>query len=336
MANGKRESFRPQPIDRSNTIDLPTSGFPDSVTVDLDATDPNAFVIDVVDDTPEADRGKPTSVDDLAPVAGDSPSVQKRINRLKAETHTERRAREEAERREAAAIEAARVSAAEVADLRRRLDGSTGALAASMKSDREARLEDAKRRLAQAHAEGDSNAIATATADMGMVQAELVQIASRTPVPRTTPEPEQRQAPQQQQAPQLAPAAAAWIARNSWFNRDPDKTRFAVSLHNALEARGIRPTSPEYTRELDKGMKAVYSDHVAFDDNDGSTAREEPATPRRTNVVADGSRETGRVVDPRKVTLTASQLAIAKQLNITPQQYAASLAKYAPAQRNGA
>ena len=53
-------------------------------------------------------------------------------------------------------------------------------------------------------------------------------------------------------------------------------------------------------------------------------------------MVADGSRETGKVSNPRIVELTKSQLAIAKQLNITPQQYAASLAKYAPAQRNGA
>lgn len=336
MAKAQREGFRPQPIDRTNTIDLPTAGFPDSVTVDLDSEDPNAFTVEVVDDTPEADRGKPTRVEDLEPLTGDSPSVQKRINRLKAETHTERRAREEAERREAAAIELARTSAAEVADLRRRLEGSTGALAASMKSDREARLADARARLERAHAEGDSAAIASATADMGMAQAELVQIAARTPTQRATQEPEQRQAPQQQQAPQLAPAAAAWIARNPWFNKDQAKTRVAVSIHNALEARGVYPTSPDYTRELDKGMKSMYSDHVAIDDNDGGTVREETATPRRTNVVADGSRETGRVVDPRKVTLTASQLAIAKQLNITPQQYAASLAKYAPADRSGA
>lgn len=82
-------------------------------------------------------------------------------------------------------------------------------------------------------------------------------------------------------------------------------------------------------------MKAMYSDHVAYDtsqaDDDGGTP-----TPRRTNVVAEGSRETGKVSNPRIVELTKSQLAIAKQLNITPQQYAASLAKYAPAQRNGA
>lgn len=335
MAKATREGFRPQPIDRTNTIDLPTGDLPERVSVDLDNADGNAFTVVEVDDTPEADRGRPTNVEDLEPVAGDSPNVAKRIARLKAETHTERRAREEVERREAAAIELLRSRDAELADLRKRLEGSTGALAASMKSDREARLQDATRRLTQAHAEGDSAAIAAATADMGMVQAELVQIASRTPVARAAETPAAQPAPQRQ-APNLAPAVAAWISKNdSWFNKDPAKTQMALAVHAKIEREGIHPTDPRYTRELDKGMKAVYPDHVAYDndagDNDGGTP-----TPRRTNVVAEGSRETGKVSNPRIVELTKSQLAIAKQLNITPQQYAASLAKYAPAQRNGA
>ena len=138
------------------------------------------------------------------------------------------------------------------------------------------------------------------------------------------------------QAPNCAPAVAAWISKNdSWFNKDGAKTKLALSLHDTIVQRGIQPTDPNYTRELDKGMKAMYSDHVAYEQSNGDDDGGTP-TPRRTNVVAEGSRETGKVSNPRIVELTKSQLAIAKQLNITPQQYAASLAKYAPAQRNGA
>lgn len=111
MAKATREGFRPQPIDRSQSVDLPMDEFPSSVVVDIGGPKESAQIVEIVDDTPEEDRGRPTDVDDLAPVAGDSPSVQKRINRLKAETHTERRAREEAERQREAAIEAARVAA---------------------------------------------------------------------------------------------------------------------------------------------------------------------------------------------------------------------------------
>ncbi len=341
MAKATREGFRPQPIDRTNTIDLPTGDLPERVSVDLDNADGNAFTVVEVDDTPEADRGRPnakhyTAEDDENLSGLGKDEFEKRLKRLKFETNSARREAESAQRERDAAVEAARVRDAELADLRKRLEGSTGALAASMKSDRESRLQDATRRLTQAHAEGDSAAIAAATADMGMVQAELVQIASRTPVARAAEAAPVPAAQPQRQAPNLAPAVAAWISKNdSWFNKDSAKTRLALSLHDTIVQRGVQPTDPNYTRELDKGMKAMYPDHVEYapadPDNDGGTP-----TPRRTNVVAEGSRETGKVSNPRIVELTKSQLAIAKQLNITPQQYAASLAKYAPAQRNGA
>lgn len=337
MANSKRESFRPQPIDRSNTIDLPTAGFPESVTVDLDAEDPNAFVAVENTESNVEDNNTAQDTDDTQERAYvDPPSVQKRIHRLKAETSTERKAREAAETR---AVEAERRAAdreAEIADLRKRLEGSTGALAASMKSDRENRLADAQARLERAHAEGDSAAIAKATREIGEVSAELVQINSRAPAPRTQEQERPPVAQPQRQVPNIAPNALAWIARNNaWWDKDVARTRLALAVHENVVARGIQPTSPDYTKELDKGMKAVYPDHIAYDQpvvgsDDG------PPTPRRTNVVAEGSRDTGKVLNPRQVELSASQLAIAKQLNITPQQYAASLAKYPTAQRNGA
>jgi len=336
-----RESFRPTPRPRGNLIDLPTAGFPDRATVDLDNKDPSAFT--VIETTPanEPDADAETTSepnDDGGDAAVESPgvgtqvdpaSVQKRIHRLKAETHSERRAREAAEARAMAAEQAVAARDAEVADLRRRLEGGTAALAASMKQDRENRLADAERRLAQAHADGDSNAIAKATSDISQAHAELTQIAARTPRPQAE-QPQAQPAPQpQRQAPNIAPAALAWIAHNDgWWNKDPVKTKVALSVHEAVVARGIPPSSPEYTRELDKGMKAMYPDHIAYGRQDAGSDARDP-TPRRTNVVADGSRETGRVTNPNLVELTSSELAIAKQLNLSPQQYAASKAKLA-------
>ena len=75
-------------------------------------------------------------------------------------------------------------------------------------------------------------AIATATADMGMVQAELVQIAARTPAARAAEAAPAPAVQPQRQAPNLAPAVAAWISKNdSWFNKDSAKTKLALSLH---------------------------------------------------------------------------------------------------------
>lgn len=336
-----RESFRPTPrLDRGNTIDLPTAGFPDRVSVDLDNKDP-AKPYTVIETTPEpetdtgaaaAEPADDGAADDTPAASGtsvDPASVQKRVHRLKAETHRERQAREAAEARAAAAEQVIATRDAELADLRRRLEGGTAALAASMKQDREYRLADAERRLAQAHTDGDSAAIAKATSDISQAHAELTQIAARTPRPQAEPQPQaQPQAqPQRQQAPNIAPTALAWIAHNDrWFNKDPVKTKVALSVHDAVVARGITPSSPDYTRELDKGMKAMYPDHIAYGQADAGSDAGSP-TPRRTNVVADGSRDTGRVTNPNQVELTSSELAIAKQLNLSPQQYAASKVK---------
>jgi hypothetical protein len=323
-----RESFQPSPRDRQQMHNIPNDDLPEVIAIDLDSEDPIDFTI--VDDTPDEDKGKPTKWDGKSttedpPLQGVHPKVQKRIDRLRAETETERRGREAAERERQAAIEIARQKDEEIADLRRRLDTGSTALATSMKEQREARLVDAENRLAQAHADGDSAAIAKATRDISTASAELAQIAARTPVPRTQ-ETQQRQPEQQTQqrtqAPSLAPNVAAWIAHNDrWFNKDQAKTRFALSIHEAVVSRGVRPDSEEYTRELDKGMAAMYPDHQPYrssaTDDDDTDVREERSNPRRTNVAERGSRE-GSALSPqrRTVELTASEVAVARSLGL--------------------
>lgn len=327
-----RESFSPGKRQAS----LDSERYPDEVIVDLDGKDPEAFEIVEEDDTPEADRGKPRELDysvadqedDLEGVAD---KTKKRINRLRFETETERRGREAAERQRDAAVEFARNQSTELEDLRRRVAGGSTALAASMKEGREAKLADAKRRLESAHADGDSAAIAAATMDMSQAQAELMEIARNTP--RAVPENERRQEqPRQQQVqqpPQLAPNVAAWIANNPWFGKpgNESRTELAMSIHKAVTGRGVSPASEEYTRELDKGLKAVYADHKPFaragGDDEGETRRES----RRTNVQVEGGRTNERQESSRKVTLTASELAIAKRIGVTPQAYAAEKLK---------
>lgn len=332
-----REAFKATPRDRQQMHEIPGSDdAPELVRVDLDGDDPDAFEVVVKDDTPDEDKGKPTKWDGKSateepPLQGVHPKVQKRIDRLRAETETERRAREASERREAAAIERARQLEEDVADLKRRLDTGSSALATSMKEQREARIEDAKRRLSQAHADGDSDAIAQATTDISAAQAELAQITARAPRPQQ--QEQQREAPRQEQqrtqAPTIAPNVAAWIAHNDrWFNKDQAKTRFALSIHEAVVSRGIRPDSAEYTAELDKGMAAMYPDHQPYRsssvDDDEDTSREERSNPRRTNVVDRGAREEPAGSGQRRtVELTASEVAIANRLRVPLAKYAA-------------
>lgn len=330
-----REGFKATPADRRQMHEIAGSDdVPDRVTVDLDGDDPNAYEIVVVDDTPDEDKGKPTKWDGKStteepPLQGVHPKVQKRIDRLRAETETERRAREAAERREQAAVQLAQQQAEELTDLRRRLDTGSTALAASMKEQRESRIEDAKRRLSQAYADGDSDAIAQATTDMSAAQAELAQIASRT---AARPAQEQDRQPQRQTqaaAPQLPPDVIGWISKNSaWWQKDAAKTDFALSLDRTIRAKGVQPGTPGYTAELDKGMAAVYPEHQPYrsssDDDNDDPVREERSNPRRTNVVDRGAREEPAGQGQRRqVELTASEVAIANRLRVPLAKYAA-------------
>lgn len=317
---------------RHQSHTLATEDFPDRVEVDLGSDEPDNFTVVEIDDTPEQDRGRPTRVEDsiLDQEEDDlreqlSARAQKRIDRLKFETSTERRAREAAERERDAAIELARNKEAELADLRRRAESGSRALADSMKSEREVRLADAKRRLAQAHADGDAEAIATATVDVGTASAELTQILAATP---RRPDPADRAADAQPRQPapaqpQVHPNARAWIERNPKFNTDQAFRAKAMSIHYDLEARNIRADDPRYVEELDKRMGTGYENR---EPDNGSRTEERP---RRTESVAPGSREpAGKRTNPRVVELTSSELAVAKQLGLSPAQYAASKAKF--------
>jgi hypothetical protein len=209
------------------------------------------------------------------------------------------------------------------------------ALAESMVARNEAAMREAKAKLKQAHELGDTDQIVDAQEMLSRISAENMVIRSRMPrqVEEQAPAPVAQQQPQQPAAPQLAPNVAVWLGRNAWFGQQGNeaKTNVALSIHKALETRGVRPESPEYTRELDRGLKAVYNEHqplednMSYDGNDSEPRREA----RRPNATADAGRENGgtQTQDKRKVTLTRSELEIARKLGVSPQAYAASKLK---------
>ena len=344
-----RESFRASRGDAGDKINLPPSAdeLPDTVEVDLDSADPNGFTIVEEDDTPEEDRGRPTTydpdpslddqIDDLK--SRGKKSIESRIKRLSFERETERRAKEEAQRQLNAAVEAARMAQAEAEDMRRRVVDSGSALAESMLSRNETAMREVKMRLKQAHELGDTDRIVEAQELLSRLASEEMAIRQRMPT-------QQDQAAQQQQqpqyqppaaAPQIAPNVAAWISKNSWFGKPGNETRteFALSVHKALVARGVNPASSEYTRELDRGLKTMYTDHQPFDNGSDDEIDEQPKrAAARPNANADAGRENGvnQRQPSRTVTLTRSELSIAKRLGVSPQAYAAQKLK---SMRNG-
>lgn len=336
-----RESFRPSPADRTKLQVVETDDSP--VLVDLDGKE--APIIKVIDDTPDDQRGTtrdPTRWDDknAEDPPGVTPRVQKRFDRLKAETETEKRLRSQTERERDEAIRVATAREAEVNDLRQRLSANTSSLATSMTAERDTRIADATRRLEQAHAEGNSGEIAKATADLTSASAERAMIVANTPRPQQQRQEPERQ-PQQQQpnaAPQLHPDVVAWVSRTPRFNRDTEFTKAAMAIDQVLAAKGIRPGAANYIAEVDKRLQAEYPEHQPTsgshpDDGDDG---ERTTAPRRTNAVAPGSRDTRPSGGPRTVELTATEYAVARQLGLnTPEKLARYAAEKQRREQNG-
>ena len=94
-------------------------------------------------------------------------------------------------------------------------------------------------------------------------------------------------------------------------------TSLAVVLHHMLVRQGVDPTSDEYYERIDARMREVFPQEFA----DAPTKEEKPKP--RSNVVAPATRSTA----PKKVTLTQTQVALAKRLGVPLEEYAKQVAQ---------
>ena len=105
-------------------------------------------------------------------------------------------------------------------------------------------------------------------------------------------------------------------------------TSFAYGVHEKLVGQdGVDPNTPEYYQLIDKRMREVFPNYFGNDESGSHEQVVVDSAPRRraSPVVAPATRNTGAA--PRKVTLTQTQVALAKRLGLTPQQYATQLIK---------
>jgi hypothetical protein len=115
--------------------------------------------------------------------------------------------------------------------------------------------------------------------------------------------------------------ATSWQERNPWFGQDDEMTSLALGLHEKLvKANGIAyATTDEYYNRIDETMRKRFPEHFEQETiEEKNKVRTKPST-----VVAPANRSTSS----KKVKLNTSQLAIAKRLGLTPEQYALELLK---------
>lgn len=282
--------------------------------------------IDVVDDTPPEDRGrKPLPKDIVEELEKDdledySDKVKKRLSQMKKVWHDERRAKEEAAREREEALRYAQVQSEENRKLKQQLGYGQKMYIQQATRTAEADIEAAKARLKQAYEEADADKLTAAQEALTDAKLKLKDYQRYTP--SLQDEEEGVQQPQQTRQPTITvdPKAEAWRQRNSWWGVDKEMTALALGLHDKLVNDGIDPRSDEYYQRIDKTIRKRFPENF----EEENVEQEKPVQrTKAANVVAPATRASA----PRQVRLTASAVAIAKRLGITPEQYAKEVLK---------
>jgi len=288
----------------------------------------NELDIEIIDDTPEADKGRPRRPEGQEPeipgdeeIANYSEGVQKRIKKLRFEFHEERRAKEETSRQLNEATSLARRLMEDKKRMEAALRKGEEILVESARGKVEADLDVARRKFKEAYDAGDADAIATAQERLAELSVQKVSAVNYRPV-YTPEEAVQEQQPYQQVTrPPADPRATEWARKNSWFGKDQLLTDYAKHVHDRIVVFDrIDPRTDEYWQTLDGEMRKRFPE--MFDDQGDDGRSERPNRQQTSNVVAPASRS--NAAKPRKqVKLTATEVALAKRLGLTVEQYAA-------------
>ena len=286
--------------------------------------------VSIVDDTQEEDRNRPARADDAEEGEDDldeaqfSDRIKKRIDKLRYEWNEERRNKEKALRENHEAVNYAQNVQGENQALKQQLADQRRLLYDQVSAKTDAEIEGAKQRYREAYEAGEADQIVEAQSQLSKLHAEKAQYNYVSPEPARQPQQQvqQPQQPQQPAVPPPDPMAVEWLKRNQWFQQPgyEELTGFAVGLHEKLVKQGIDPRgNPDYYSNIDGALQKQFPNHF----EKAADAGEAP-TSRRTPVVAP-ARRGGKA--PRKVELTSTQVALARKLGLTPEQYAQQLVK---------
>ena len=238
-----------------------------------------------------------------------SKTVQARIKKLVTARRQEERDKEEA-------IRLAEVLKKENDELRARNTTLNKGYNAQYEGRVGSQLEQAKKAFKDAYDSGDSDAIVAANQAIARItldEERLRVIKAREEQAAATQQPQEQVQQPEQPAAQPDPKAKAWADRNDWFGSDRVMTVGAYAIHEDLAGEGYDLTSDDYYSELDKRLRVEFPQKFENNASNGGTARVASA-----DSSASRSTKKGR----RAVKLTPSQVAIAKKLGVSLEDYA--------------
>ena len=294
--------------------------------------------LEIVDDTPPQDRGRRPMAEPPEEVTDDElasydEKVQKRIKKFTKGYHDERRAKEEALRERQAAEDFARQVYEENKLLQQQLSEGSKIFIEQGKSAAQMELEAAERKYKEAYESGNSDAMVEAQRSIASATLKLDKAENLRPIeivekpeyapPKSTPAPRDDR-------------LQGWLADNPWYGSTSNldhkiMSHTALGVHAALVeeyGQGYVGTD-EYYEKIDSRMRRSFPDYFRSQQDTQETEEEEQPTRQATTrakpatVVAPATRSTS----PKKVKLSASQVAIAKRLNVPLELYAKKVAE---------
>jgi hypothetical protein len=296
------------------------------VEQELDGDLNDELEIEIVEDVGEDDKPRVSEKDYTGPeipeddeIESYSERVQKRMKKLSFEAKEAERQRQAMAREREELLRVTQTFHSENEKLRQQLQQNEGTLVAQAKARLEAQLAQAKAHYKDAYELGDTEKMIEAQEKLTSLNNDMYRVNNYKPRPAQQPAPQAVQQPQRPQAPKLDERQERWLSDNDWYGKDRQMTAFALGVHEELVYNGVDPNSDQYYTEINSAVRKRFSDK--FEDD---LEEVEVAPKKRANVVAPATRSSK---NPQKVKLTQTQVALAKRLGLTPQQYAAQLLK---------
>jgi len=315
--------------------------FPDEVEdqgkpVDTqESTDGVEYVVE--DDTPNEDKNAKPLPDEVKEelekdnLMDYSNKVKMRLEQMKKAWHDERRVKEAAEREREEAIRFAQQVSQENKRLKSTLSEGEKQYVSTMQSAAETEVEMAKRAYRDAYDSGDPDRIVEA--QQKLTEASLKQDRAKNFKPSLQIEEDDvqtyQQATQTQESPKIDPLTSKWLERNTWYGPDEEMTALALGTHAKLEkqfGKGYIGTE-EYFKRIDDTMRKRFpenfSEEVEVETQAGGDKPSQRTEAKSAPVVAPATRSTAS----KRIVLKTSQIALAKKLGLTPEQYAREMQK---------
>ena len=287
------------------------------------------LLVEEEDDTPIEDRNRdPLPQKVVDEIENDtledySERVKQRMAQLKKVWHDERRAKEAAEREKEEAVRFARNVSGENNNLKQTLSVGEEEYIKALQDSSKHEMEVAKRNYSDAYETGETDLIVEAQTQMNEAQYKLNRAESLKPKysKQKALQDNEKGVKNELQPRVPVPDARAqeWQAKNNWFGKDEEMTSLALGLHEKLVRSGIDPSSDVYYHRIDETMQKRFPENFG----DSTLEQDKPSQRKPSTVVAPATRTTA----PKKIRLSKTQVALARKLKLTPEQYAREMMK---------